>query len=100
MVATVDVNNSSDARLSAVMGFAALQLTIYAVIFTVLLVALPRLFTVLGWSGLSILMIEAAVGLIVFIMIREWFVRRLWHYLTRSFSAEANEIELVLKPAN
>jgi hypothetical protein len=98
MVATVDVNNSTDARLGAVMGFAALQLTIYAVIFTVLLVALPRLFALFGWSGLLTLIIEAAVGLILFIVIREWFVRRLWQYLTRSFSAEANEIELVLQP--
>jgi hypothetical protein len=98
MVSTVDVNNSTDARLSAVMGFAALQLTIYAVIFTVLLVALPRLFAFFGWSGLLTLMIEAVVGLILFIVIREWFVRQLWQYLTRSFNAEANEIELVLQP--
>jgi hypothetical protein len=98
MVATVDVNNSSDARLSAVIGFAALQLTIYAIIFTVLMIALPRLFAFFGWSGLLTLMIEAAIGLILFIVIREWFVRRLWHYLTHSFSAEANDIELVLQP--
>jgi hypothetical protein len=100
MVVTIDVNNSSDARLSAVIGFAALQLTVYAIIFTVLMVALPRLFAFFGWTGLLTLMIEAAVGLIVFIVIREWFVRRLWYYLTCSFSAEANDIELVLQPVS
>jgi hypothetical protein len=100
IVATVDVKNSSDARLSAVIGFAALQLTVYAIIFTVLMIALPRLFAFFGWSGLFTLTIEAVVGLILFIAIREWFVRRLWQYLTRSFSAEANEVELVLQPIN
>lgn len=98
MVATVDVNDSTDARLRAALGFAALQLALYALIFTVLVVGLPRLFEFFGLSTLVMLIIEAAIGLTLFIAIREWLVRRIWRYLTQSFSAEANEIELVLRP--
>jgi len=98
MVATVDINNSIDARLRAAIGFVSLQLALYTVLFAMLVVGLPRVFALLGLYGVGMLIVEAVIGLTLFIGIREWLVRRMWHFLTYSFSAEANEIELVLQP--
>ena len=98
MVATIDVQNSTDARLRAAIIFATIQLAIYALLFTVLVVGLPRVFVFFGFSSVTMLMAESIIGLLLFIVIREWLVRRMWHYITTSFSAEENEVKLVLQP--
>ncbi|MDQ7036626.1 MAG: hypothetical protein Q9P01_17885 [Anaerolineae bacterium] len=100
MVATVDVKDSTDARLRAAISFVTLQLVVYALLLTVLVLGLPQLFALLGLSGVLMLIIESIIGLVLFIAIREWLVRRMWRFLMTSFSAEENEVELVLQPSS
>jgi hypothetical protein len=98
MVATVDVKNSTDARLRAAIIFAAIQLLLYTLLFAVLVVGLPRVFAFFGFSSVLMLIVESIIGLVLFIAIREWLVQRMWQYITTSFSAEENEVKLVLQP--
>lgn len=100
IIATVDVKDSTDARLRAAIGFVTIQLLLYALLFTVLVLGLPQVFALFGLSGVIILIIESIIGLIFFIAIREWLVRRMWRFLTHSLSAEENEVELVLQPSS
>ncbi|MDQ7034780.1 MAG: hypothetical protein Q9P01_08065 [Anaerolineae bacterium] len=49
---------------------------------TVLVLGLPQLFALLGLSGVLMLIIESIIGLVLFIAIREWLVRRMWRFPT------------------
>jgi len=97
-VATLDNGNLAEGQIRALLGFLAVQLTLYVFTFGIAGVALPALFASFGQDGIDSLVLIGILGVGLFIVMREIIVYQLWKFLARFLEADAKEIALVLKP--
>lgn len=93
ILASNDLRSSAEARLRVMAGFLALQLLSYAGAVVGCLLILPLLYLLsnrLGWfAPLSLI----PAGVVVFVIVREFVIRRYWRALLRGLNAEAHELD-------
>jgi hypothetical protein len=94
--AAVDVLLKDEARMRALLGFLTGQVLTYLFCYSVVILALGDVLRLLGISSLTGILIQSAFGVLMYIVLREWQVKRLWRHLTDSLQADTAEIELVL----
>jgi hypothetical protein len=97
-IVTIDLNNSAEAQIRALLGFLALQFSLYVLIYGIVMVALPKIWVFLGFSGLGMIASIAIIGIGLYILIRELLVKFLWQFLSQSLDADEKEIDLVMQP--
>lgn len=95
MLATIDQNIIAEARTRVLLLFLSLQMLTYLVIFGIT-VNIP---VMLRSTPQVEMLLQVIVGTVLFFVLREGLVRRLWGMLTRLLHAEDAEIALVLQPA-
>lgn len=98
MVATVDVRYRNEARIRALLGFLMLQMLIYAFCALFAIWALPRVFSFFGLGGMIALYWTSGLGMLLFFILREWLIKRMWDYLIQNLNTESGEAEWVLNP--
>ncbi len=92
--------SGDEAHTRAGLIFMALQLLLYALSAGVALLVFPWLLNLLPLNSVLAILVTVGAGLVFFVGLREWLVRRLWRYLIQIHNAERREVELVLRPAN
>ncbi|MEL7434977.1 MAG: hypothetical protein AAFN11_13615, partial [Chloroflexota bacterium] len=97
-VVTVDADYSADGQVMGLLGFMAVQVLIYALTFGIAVVVVPALFSAIGLTGTLPLIFMGILGIVLFIVIREFAVQQLWERLTTALEADAQEKWFVLTP--
>jgi hypothetical protein len=95
---TIDLKNQDEARVRAFLGYLALQISVYALSYSLSVLLIPMILGNIGLTGLPVLLGISLFGIAFFLGIREFIVRFLWQQLVKTFLADENEIMLVLKP--
>jgi hypothetical protein len=95
---TIDLNNPDEARVRAFLGYLALQLSVYALSYSLSVLLIPSLLGSMGLMGIPVLIGVGLFGIAFFLCLRELIVRFLWQRLVQTYLADENETMLVLKP--
>lgn len=97
-IATIDIKNTAEGQVRALIGFLAIQMLMYVVTLTIAIVVIPYILTIFGFTQVGHLIMISIIGTLTFVALREAIIYALWRFLTDSLEADSNEIALVLKP--
>lgn len=96
LVTQLDIENSSEASIRAILGFMCLQMGVYLSAYVMLVLWLPRWFLPSGTLTLNTLMFTALIGLSLYATLREMILRFLWQYAVRNLDADGMDVQVAL----
>ena len=94
-LAAATTRKQLEARVTAIIGFVALQLIAYGLTGLLIIWGLPTLIALTGYSGLVARISMAGLSVVIYFVVRELLSWLLWYILTRRLDAAAVERERV-----
>lgn len=96
---TIDLKNSAEAQIRAFLSFVSLQILLYTMTYTVMILVLPSIMSFFGFNGIQIFVSISVIGILFYVLLREILVNFLWNKLIQALHADEKEIALVIQPS-
>lgn len=99
IIAPIDTLSKAEARIRAGFATVTLQVLTYTIFVATVLLLIAPLLRLLNITGSQAVIWGGGLSTLVYIILREWSVRRLWQYLQHRVNAHTQELEIVFGDA-